>query len=149
MKEKNDEKKVLGLLGTALAAAVLLAGCGLAESDVPYASDMADNMMAGIETGDYAAFSRDFSDTLKEEMDEDAFAALSETLSSTVGAYESKSFYQAADSKKDDVVYTVVVYKAKFSDEDADVLMTVSFSGAQDSKKIEGLFFNSPKLRGE
>ncbi len=143
------KKRVLGLLGAALAAAVLFAGCGLSESDVPYASNMVDNMIAGIETGDYAAFSRDFSDTLKKAMDEDAFAALAETLSSTVGDYESKSFSQAADSKKDDIDYTVVVYKAKFSNEDADVLMTVSFSGAQGSKKIEGLFFNSPKLRGE
>ncbi len=142
-------KKVLVLFGAALVVTALLAGCaGIKEADVPYASDMVDNMMAGMNDNDYAVFSRDFSEVMKEAIDETAFAPMTEQLS-VIGAYESKSFYQAADTTQNDVDMTVVVYKAKFSGEDADVLITVSFSGEKGEEKIEGVFFNSPKLRGE
>ena len=144
------KKRVLFLMMAALMAAALLGGCGgFKESDVAYADDMAENMLQGLSQNDYAVFSRDFSDTLKGGIDETAFAAMVEQISPVIGTYESKSFSQAADTTQNDVTYTVVVYKAKYSDEDADVLVTVTFGGEEGSKKIEGVFFNSPKLRGE
>ena len=144
------KKKGITLVAVALTAAALLAGCaGIKEADVPYASDMTENMLQGLNQNDYTVFSRDFSDTLKEGIDEAAFATMADMFSSTIGTYESKSFSQAADTTQNDVTYTVVVYKAKYTNETADVLVTVSFGGEGDSKKIEGVFFNSPKLRGE
>jgi|AGTN01.2.fsa_nt_gi hypothetical protein len=144
------KKRVLFLLGAVMLLAALPAGCaGLKEADVPYADDMVDNMMAGVTQNDYAVFSRDFSDTMKSSIDETAFASMAESLTAAIGTYESKRFSQAADTTQDEVAYTVVVYQAQFSEEDADVLITVTFSGGEDDKKIEGLYFNSPKLRGE
>jgi len=141
-------KRVLMLVLAALTAAALLGGCGLKETDVPYAGDMAENLLQGLSQNDYAAFSRDFSDTMKSAIDEDAFATMVDQFSTTIGTYESKSFYQAANTTQNDVDYTVVVYKAKFSEED-EVLVTVTFSGDEGSEVVDGLFFNSPKLRGE
>ncbi len=143
------KKKGLILVMAVLMAAALLAGCaGLKEAAVPYANDMAENMLQGLNQNDYTVFSRDFSDKLKEGIDEAAFATMVDSLS-VIGTYENKSFSQAADTTQNDVTYTVVVYKAKYTDETADVLVTVSFGGEEGSKKIEGVFFNSPKLRGE
>ncbi len=142
-------KKGFSVLAAVLALAALLAGCGIKETDVPYANDMAENLLQGLNQNDYAMFSRDFSDTMKTAIDETAFAAMVEQLSAAIGTYESKTFYQAADSKQNDVVYTIVVYKAKYTDEEDDVLVTVTFSGEDDNKVVDGLFFNSPKLRGE
>lgn len=142
-------KKGFSVLAAVLALAALLAGCGIKEADVPYANDMAENLLQGLNQNDYAMFSRDFSDTMKTAIDETAFAAMVEQLSAAIGTYESKTFYQAADSKQNDVVYTIVVYKAKYTDEEDDVLVTVTFSGEDDNKVVDGLFFNSPKLRGE
>jgi hypothetical protein len=142
-------RKVFLRLAAALAVVSMLTGCGLKEADVPYASDMVENMLTGLSDNDYAVFSRDFSDTMKTAIDETAFADLEESITGVIGTFESKRFAQAATTTKDDVEYTVIVYKAAYTEEDADVLVTVTFSGDQGSEKIEGLFFNSPKLRGE
>ena len=143
------KKRVLMFVVAALIATALLSGCGLKESEVPYADDMVENLLQGMEQNDYAMFSRDFSDEMKAAIDEDAFDAMVESFSTIIGAYESKSFYQAANTTQDDIVYTVVIYKAKFTDEEDDVLITVTFSGEEGSKVIDGLYFNSAKLRGE
>lgn len=144
------KKRIFMLVAAVLMAAGVLAGCGgMKESDVAYANDMTENMLQGLSQNDYGVFSRDFSETLKGAIDETAFAAMADQITPVIGTYESKAFAQAADTKQNDVTYTMVVYKAKYSDEDADVLVTVTFGGEEGSKMIEGVFFNSPKLRGE
>ena len=116
---------------------------------MPYADEMAENLLQGIKAKDYAVFSRDFSDKMKLGIDEVAFTTMVEQFEVTIGTYESKAFAQAANTIQDDVDYTVVVYKARFTDEDDDVLVTVTFGGDEAGRTIEGLFFTSPKLRGE
>ena len=165
------KKRIFMLFGAVLMAAALLAGCvGIKDSqepneetveasqetdeasqepDMSYADDMVENMLAGLNQNDYAAFSRDFSDTMKAAINETAFTSMVELFGSTIGEYESKQFYQAADTTQDGVVLTVVVYTARYTEESADVIITVYFGGEEGSKKFEGLYFNSPKLRGE
>ena len=75
--------------------------------------------------------------------------AMEELIRTTIGTYESKTLYQAAETTHNGMDVTAVVYLAKFTDEDADVIVTVYFSGEAGSKKVELLYFNSPKLRGE
>jgi outer membrane murein-binding lipoprotein Lpp len=164
-------KRVLLLFGAVLTAAALLAGCGgmketdevsqqtvvtdqetdqaSQEPDVSYADDMVENMLAGLNQNDYAVFSRDFSDAMKAAINETAFESMLELFISTIGEYENKHFYQAADTTQNGVVLTVVVYTAQYTQESGDVIITVYFGGEEGSKKIEGLYFNSPKLRGE
>jgi hypothetical protein len=148
------KKYILLGLAALLALSVILAGCGgnsqeggaLNAEDVAYAEPIVDNILAGIKDRDYAVFSRDFSDTMKTLMPEDSLGSLAELLASKVGEYQSKSFAQAADVTQNGAQYTVVTYTAKFSDEPGDVLIIVTFSGDAE-KKVDGLFFNSPKLR--
>jgi hypothetical protein len=142
-------KKVGLLLAVIMLTAALFAGCGIKEADIPYADGMAENILQGIKANDYAMFSRDFGEKLKAAINEDAFSGMVAQFADTIGTYESKAFAQAANTTEDDVEYTVVVYKAKFTKEDSDVLVTVTFGGEDDSRTVEGLFFTSPTLRGE
>ena len=142
-------KRITIIMVLLLAVVAALTGCTnkLDESDVSYAGEMVDNMLAGIEDRDYDAFSRDFSDTMKSAMTEDSFIAMADLLDEKIGTYESKSFSQAVETEEDGAAMTVVVYKAQYSDETDDVLITVTFSGSDGDYVIEGLYFNSPNLR--
>ncbi|MGE5495941.1 MAG: DUF3887 domain-containing protein [Burkholderiales bacterium] len=147
------KKYILGLAAL-LALSTILTGCGgdspadgaLSAEDVAYAEPIVDNILAGIKDRDYAVFSRDFSDTMKTLMPEESLDSLADLLASKVGEYQSRSFAQAADVTQNGAQYTVVTYTAKFSDEPGDVLIIVTFGGDTE-KKVDGLFFNSPKLR--
>ena len=156
-------KKFLLVVAALPVLTMLFAGCGgnsaaqsgaqesagngaLNAEDVAYAEPVVDNLLAGIKDRDYAVFSRDFSDTMKTMMPEDSLGTLADLLASKVGEYQSRSFAQAADMTQNGVKYTVVTYTAKYSDEPGDVLIIVTFGGDTE-KKVDGLFFNSPKLR--
>lgn len=141
------KKNVLILTLSALLAAALLAGC--AGKEPAYAGSITDNILSGIEQKDYPMFSRDFDDTMKTALPEEAFNSLADLLSATIGSYQSKSFGDAAETTQNGVKIMTVIYKAKYSNEPADVLVTVMFSGEEGGRKVSGLYFNSPKLRGE
>lgn len=119
----------------------------LTEADVPYASDMVDNMLAGIKDKDYAKFSRDFTDTMKSALTEDKLDQLADMLESKIGDYESRTFGQAANVAQNGINYTVIIYTAKYTEESGNVIITVSFTDNNGVKQIGGLNFNSPNLR--
>src|SRR5512138_3761312 len=79
----------------------LLPGCsrGLNESDVAYADPMLDNILEGIATRDYAKFSKDFSEKMKEAIKENDFDSLITTLDTKLGEYEGRSFSSAGRTK--------------------------------------------------
>lgn len=118
----------------------------VAEEDVPYAGPMVDNILAALESRDYVAFSKDMGDTMKAAMTEDAFNSLAGLLADKVGSFQQVSFGEGANVEQNGVMMTVIVYIAKYSEEPGDVLVTITFAG-EEAKTIEGLYFNSPKLR--
>lgn len=130
---------------------VAAAGCvaKLKEADVRYAGPMVDNLLAGIAAGDYDVFSRDLDETMLKAIDEKAFTTMVDQIRGVIGDYQSKTFTQAVNTTENNVPMTVIIYKARFSNEPADVLITVTFTDSHSGKKISGLFFNSPKLRGQ
>jgi maltose-binding protein MalE len=138
----------IALLGlTALAG---LAGCGAktvtltgAEKDavLAYGEAMTDNLMEGMNAADYATFSKDFSDAMKEGIPETGFASMLEKITGKIGAYESRvvsSVEQSGD-------YVAVIYAAKF-EQDEPVTVRVVFEIAE-PHRIAGLWFDSEKLR--
>jgi hypothetical protein len=156
-------KKILWAITTLFMMTAIFAGCGinsgvqgsplasdqggtLTAEDVAYAEPLVDNMLAGINDGDYAVFSRDFSDVMKAAITEEKFNELTGLLTSIIGEYGQRSFTQAAKATQNDTLYTVITYTAKYSNEPGDVLITVTFTSDQ---KIEGLRLDSPKLRGQ
>ena len=144
------KKNVFAMLLAICMLSVSLAGCGskgITESDVRYAGPMIDNVLAGIKDKNYAEFSRDFGDKVKDAITETSFNSLSDLLANKIGEYQSKNFGQAANTTQDNISYMVVVYKAKYTKESGDVLITMTFGDSNGVKKIEGLTFNSPNLR--
>ncbi|QAT40897.1 DUF3887 domain-containing protein [Clostridium sp. JN-9] len=129
-------------------AGVLLTGCGqkLTEADVSYGSEITDNVLEGIKDKNYNKFSRDFSDTMKNAITEQSFNSLTGNLNTKIGDYKSKAFSGASKTKKDNKEYTVVVYKAKYTKETGDVLITITFSDNNGKNMVDGLYFKSPNL---
>ncbi|MDK2988847.1 MAG: hypothetical protein PWR16_376 [Methanoculleus sp.] len=132
-------------------AAVAASGCMSQETVVSddvkaevleYADPIADNLLMGFNEGNYTKYSRDFSPEMKQALDEAAFEQNRESVTSRIGLYE---------SRRDPVVtqideYIAVNYKAEFEREDG-VNLRFVFQKDDESHRLHGLWFNSPKLR--
>lgn len=144
------EKKVwIKVLAAALIAAVVFsfAGCSsLSETDVSYAGPMLDNVLTGIKDNNYAEFTKDMDDAMKKALPEDTFHSMVATFQEKIGDYQSKTFGAAAPATENNVAYTKVIYKAKYTKETGDVLITISFTDSNGTKKVSGLLFSSPNL---
>lgn len=106
-----------------------------------YSEPAMDNLMAGLNANDYAAFSRDFDDKMKAGITPGQFANLEKTIVGKIGKYVSR---QVADVQQVGDTVTVI-YTAKFENDDP-VTMTVAFHSVE-PHQIAGLHFNSAKLR--
>jgi Protein of unknown function (DUF3887) len=142
--------KVNRLVMIGVLAGLLVAGCGQlpaeltgTESDavLAYAEPKVDNLLAGLNSGDYAAFSRDFSDKMRSAMGEAGLNSTRDLLQSKIGNYVSRQVSSVVQQGE----FTSVVYKAKFENEDG-VTVRVVFDNTADHP-ISGLWFDSPKLR--
>lgn len=137
------------LLAAVIAAMFLLPGCGkkITEADISYAGPMVDNMLAGIKDKDYKEYTKDFSSVMLKAVTEDSFNQLVDLVQSKIGDYQSRTFSGAQNTKSNGVDMTVVVYKAKYTNETSDVLITVTFGEENGAMKVMGFFLNSPNLR--
>jgi hypothetical protein len=141
-------KRLFAAAALALMLSLLVSGCakGLKESDVSYAGAMLDQVLAGIKDRDYAEFSKDFGPDMLSALPEDKFGALADNLESKIGDYQSRSFVSATDLQSNGKNYTKVVYRAKYTGETGDVLITITFGGEEGAKTVEGFFMSSPNL---
>lgn len=98
------------------------------------ATELAENAMQGFATGNYAAWSRDWSETMKGAISEDAFLTFRQEVISTMGAYQSIESVTIAPSTTEGYVRWVVV--ANFEKGQ----MEYAFSFRQDGKLVEGVF---------
>jgi hypothetical protein len=103
-----------------------------------------DSMMAGLNSGDYGAFSADFSDNMLQVMDSEKFGQTESLLRSTVGRYVSRESNPNVDEYQG---YYRAVFTAHFtSDDPVAVTMTFRKDGAE--HRVEGVWFSSKKLAG-
>ena len=120
-------------------------------SDLPepgYAGDITENILVAINNDDYAKFSQDFDTTMKNAINQQSFEQQIITgVKGKIGDYvaNSKKFLQAASVAGGDAV---VVYQAQYTTESASVAITISFKDINGKPMVDGLYFNSPKLRG-
>lgn len=127
-----------------------LAGCRTQTSQIDvtqvraYADPMTENALASLTKNDYAGFSRDFDNTMKQAINQDAFDGLYQLIKTKVGDYRTKEFVQASESKG----FMVVIYKANYSLETG-VTITISFHEVGGKTLIGGLYLDSPKLRAQ
>ncbi len=121
---------------------ILVTGCGPAKpadlTDDEVIS-LAKNILTALDTDDYAAFSRDFSDEMKKALPEDQFTALADMLHAHSGKFVSAGDLSLSN-KQGFAVYQII---CKYEHEDVVVTIVFRING----KLVEGLFFDSPYLR--
>ena len=95
-----------------------------------------DNIIDGMRTEDYAKYSRDFSESLKKALTEGAFLRDNRDMRSQLGECKSgeyMGFMNQAGS-------TMVLYKARFSKTEDDLLIRLSVSKEQDRYLVVGIW---------
>ena len=119
---------------TAITTTTITATTALEEPS--YASAMTDNIIDAIAEDDYAKFSRDLDQAMKDALTETAFQGLRSQLQEGVGDYVSKQY--------NDIVVqgeiTTVVYIAKYTKVDR-VAIVISFRTVDDQNQVAGLYF--------
>jgi len=101
-----------------------------------YAEPMTDQLLAGLNAGDYAAFSRDFNDPMLKALPESSFANL---LASTTGKY-GKYISRQLKSVQEVGGYYRVTYSGQF-EKFQNLTVFVTFEKA-DPHKVAGIFFS-------
>ena len=147
MQTSHHARYLLG--GIALVFLItVLAGCSnakavtgsLRDEILAYADPATDSILQGMNDHDYATFSKDFDDTMKNAINETQFQSMEQTIIGKVGKYVSRKLDSVVDQDK----YYQVMYNAKFEQDDP-VLVRVVFT--KDTHQVSGLFFDSAKLR--
>ena len=138
------EKKISSLFLAALTF-ILLTGCGsqgttLAAEDqdavLAFSEAKSDNLLAGMNAGDYAMFSKDFDQDMLNAMTQAQFEALKKDRDAKLGLYVSRE----VNSVVQDGDFYAVIYDAKFEKDDA-VSVRVVFRAAE-PHEVSGLWFN-------
>jgi hypothetical protein len=130
-----------------LISLVVLAGCGSsqppANSIRDYADPTTENMLAAMNTNNYAQFSQDFDLSMKAHFDQGTFRTIFPAISARIGQYLSKDFVSTETKDQSQIV----IYRAKFSlePEDVTVRMVINTTGGQQT--VAGFWLDSPKLR--
>ncbi|MCE5338596.1 MAG: DUF3887 domain-containing protein [Methanomicrobiaceae archaeon] len=107
-----------------------------------YADPIAENLLAGFNEDNYTTYSRDFSPEMKQALDKGAFEQNREHVTSRIGLYKSRESPVVTQTGE----YIAVTYKAAFEREDG-VNLRFVFKKDDESHRLHGLWFNSPKLR--
>ena len=110
-----------------------------------YAATITESILQAINEDNYAQLSEHFTEEMKSAMPETAFQEAEAMIKDRVGDYVSKVFWKTEEQSP----YTVVDYKAKFTLEPADVIVRFAFEEVNGEIYVSGLWFDSPKLRGE
>ena len=131
-------------IAASCAIMILLAGCAAlqpkpASLSNEQAGQVADTVLKAIDAGDYAAFTKDFSDEMKKAFTETEYNKLRDLLAGATGRYQ--SIGEPTLSNNGD--YAVYSFPAQFEKEKVNVTLTFKIEG----DKVEGLFFDSQNLR--
>jgi hypothetical protein len=101
------------------------------------AEPILDNLLTGFNKGNYAQYSKDFDDTLREAIPEKKFQQVREELLKKLGAFKSKKYLGFLNQQ----AYTVVLWKGDFAGTRNDVLIKLILSKRQNKVVVVGLWF--------
>ena len=96
-----------------------------------------DGILKGLKTGNYAEYSKDFDDTLKEAVPEGQFVKVKDQIDSTLGSCESKTYLGYLQKGPT----TVILWKGKFSKTGDDQLIKLIMSKRGNKDLVTGLWF--------
>lgn len=110
-----------------------------------YSDNITKNILNSMADLNYEGFSKKLDNTMKElTPDNAAFLNLVMPIQNAVGTYEKNSLeFVEAEVQKGTIN---VLYKAKFTNEDEPVRISISFKEDDPDHKVCGLLFNSPKI---
>ena len=143
------KKSIAGLIAIVMIASVVFfAGCvEKNQVDVAqvreYADPITENILLGMNEGNYTKYSEHFDQTMKNAMSEAVFNETNAIIKSKIGDYVSKEFWKAESKDQ----FTIAYYKAKFTQEPEDVIVKVVFQEIVGEMNVSGLWLDSPKLR--
>ena len=128
---------ILGLV-LLLAAPALGGVIGKDDQEIKAAADpILDNLLAGMNEGNYQKYARDFDDTLKDAIPEKKFEQTRTQILGKLGKYQSRAFLGALQQNN----MSVVLWKGKFEKSDSDILIKLVVSKRQDKIVVTGLWF--------
>jgi hypothetical protein len=134
--------RILPTIGSLLVLLFLATGCaapspaGLADDEI---ISITANILAALDSGDYPAFTRDFSDEMLAAFPEDQFTQLRNLLITSSGNFVSTGKLSLSNQEE------FALYRIRCTYQQEDVVVTVVFR--IDGMLVEGLFFDSPNLR--
>jgi len=143
------KKGIAGLIAIVMIASVVFfAGCVEKNRvDVAqvreYADPITENILLGMNEGNYTKYSEQFDQTMKNAMPEAVFNETNAIIQSKIGDYVSKKFWKVESKDQ----FTIAYYKAKFTQEPEDVIVKVIFQEIMGEMNVSGLWLDSPKLR--
>ncbi|MBU7026103.1 MAG: DUF3887 domain-containing protein [Theionarchaea archaeon] len=112
------------------------------EQWINIATPIAENILQSINNNDHQGFIKDFSEEMKNAFPLQEFTELRETLESKIGKYISSTPTRVTEQGG----FIAVIFTAKFEKED-NVTVRVVFEKGDETHKVSGLWFDSPKLR--
>ncbi|MCU0848325.1 MAG: DUF3887 domain-containing protein [Spirochaetes bacterium] len=107
-----------------------------------YSEAIADGLLKGYNNGDYALYSKDFDEQMKNALNEKVFKQTRDLIASKTGKYVSRKLSDVYRQNQ----MIVIIYDGKFEKEDkVEIKLVLQKFG--DKNLVSGLWFNSPKLR--
>ncbi len=126
---------LLALLWALPAAAALV---GTDDQQVKaVAEPILDNLLGGLNKGNYAQYSKDFDDALREALPEKKFLQVRQDIIERWGKYQSKNYLGFLNQQN----YTVMLWKGTFDGTKNDVLIRLVLAKRQDKVVVAGLWF--------
>ena len=143
--------KLMPFILVMLGVMLLLSGCSKSTSSTATASiqttadPIMQNILVSLDTDDYAGFSRDFSQTAANTLNQAAFNSLYSQIQTGLGNYKSKLFMSNTVQSG----FNTVIYIAQYSKEPAGVSVSLVLQASGGGYQVQGLNFDSPNLRGQ
>ena len=101
------------------------------------AEPILNNLLAGFNEGNYAQYSKDFDDAMREAIPEEKFQQVRKDLIEKLGKYKSKKYLGFLNQQ----AYTIVLWKGDFDATPENILIKLVLSKRQDKVVVAGLWF--------
>lgn len=107
------------------------------------ATDTLQGILDGLAEGDYGKYTEQFSKSLKAEVDRDTFLQIQGNMQRKLGKFKSQEylgFYARGGN-------VIALFKARFTKEKDDVLISLVLEQAKRNPKVAGIWFDAPSLQ--
>jgi hypothetical protein len=101
------------------------------------AEPVLDMILAGMKAEDYAMYSKDFDQTMKEALTEETFLAANKQILESMGEYKSHKYLGFLNKGE----MTVILWKGTFDKTDDHLLIKLTLSKREDKCLVTGLWF--------